>query len=87
VAVNLAEHVVALDGIDPGADLLDLRGLEDVFADRRVIGLNEATHGTREFFQFKHRLVRFLVKELGSRPFGIEANFSETLPLDTYVVR
>ena len=86
VVAELAEDVVELDEIDPGANLLDLHELEEVFADRRIMGLSEATHGTREFFQLKHRFVRFLVEELGFRLFGIEADFSETLALDTYVV-
>jgi len=55
-------------------------------ADARVVGLGEATHGTREFFRLKHRLVRALVERLGCRVVALEANFSETLAVDEYVV-
>ncbi|MFC7057067.1 hypothetical protein [Halovenus salina] len=30
--------------------------------DGRIIALGEATHGTREFFQLKHRFLRYLVE-------------------------
>lgn len=82
---RLDEQVVALSGTDPEADLEDLQPLAPLFADRTVVGLGEATHGTREFFRLKHRLVRYLVREQGVRLVGIEANFPETTALDEYV--
>lgn len=87
VVAALAEQVVDLDTVAPGADATDLAPLREVFAGRRVVGLGEATHGTREFFQLKHRLLRFFVEELGVPLFGLEANFSETLAVDRYVRR
>jgi len=51
-----------------------------------VIGLGAATHGTREFFQLKHRIIRFLVEECSLRIVGLEANFSESLALNDFVV-
>ena len=86
LADRLAERVVRLDGTDPAADLDDLAPLEDTLADARIVGLGEATHGTREFFQLKHRLIRFLVERLDYRLVAMEANFAETLAIDEYVV-
>lgn len=83
---ELAATAVALDGIDPAAPLDDMATLRDVLSDATVIGMGESTHGTRECFRFKHRLFRFLVEELDYRLFAIEANFSETLALNDYVV-
>lgn len=85
VAATLAEAACELDGTDPALGFDDVEPLREVFAERRVIGFGEATHGTREFFQLKHRFVRFLVEELDVRLFGLEANFSETLAIDAYV--
>lgn len=82
----LEEHAVALDTTDPSAALDDLDRLHDRFADARTVGLGEATHGTREFLQLKHRLLRYLVTEHDVRVFGLEANFPEALALDDYVV-
>jgi hypothetical protein len=38
--------------------------------------VGEATHGTREFFQFKHRMLEFLVTELHFNGFAIESSYS-----------
>lgn len=74
-----------LETVDPGAPLDDLDFLRVDLADARVIGMGEATHGTREFFRFKHRLVRYLAEELGLRVFAWEADFASTLALDRYI--
>jgi erythromycin esterase len=71
---------------DPTADDADLGPVGEALADARVVGLGEATHGTREFFQLKHRLLRHLVTEHGVRAFAMEANLPEAEALDDYVV-
>ena len=86
LADRLATHALSLETTDPTADLTDLESFADRLRDARVVGLGEATHGTREFFRLKHRLVRLLVEELDYRLFALEANFSETLAIDDYVV-
>lgn len=82
----LANHTTELHETAPDRPTDDLEALRDRLADARFVGLGEATHGTREFFQVKHRFVRFLVEDVGCRAFALEANFSETLALDEYVV-
>jgi erythromycin esterase len=49
------------------------------------VSLGEATHGSREFFHLKHRIVEYLVSELGFTSFGIEANYAECFPISRYV--
>ena len=56
----LAKNAIPLHSIKTGSGFADLQPLKKVFQDVRVVGLGEATHGTREFFQFKHRMVEFL---------------------------
>jgi erythromycin esterase len=53
--------------------------------DASLVALGEATHGTREFFRMKHRLLKWLVREKGFSYFGIEATFPEALDVDRYV--
>ncbi|WP_436907628.1 erythromycin esterase family protein [Halosimplex marinum] len=86
LADRLAAHTIPIDTTDPADDPDDLAPVTDRLADARVVGLGEATHGTREFFRLKHRLVRLLVEELDYRLFALEANFTETLAIDEYVV-
>jgi erythromycin esterase-like protein len=82
----LDQHLVPLDGADPTLDLQDLAPLADSIGDARVVGLGESTHGTREHFQLKHRLVRYLVEEHGFDIFAIEAGTPEAHRLDAYVL-
>ncbi|MBK7193017.1 MAG: erythromycin esterase family protein [Myxococcales bacterium] len=72
---------------DPAHDLSDLEGVAKLVGNARVVGLGEATHGTREFFQLKHRLVRYLVERMGFTMFAIEANQPECRAINDYVVR
>lgn len=63
----------------------DLRRVTDIVGAARVVGLGESTHGTREFFQVKHRLLEYLVHELGFRVFAIEANQLAAERVNAYV--
>jgi erythromycin esterase len=69
----------------PGHGFADLAPLRDIVGGARVVALGEATHGTREFFQMKHRLLEYLVSELGFTVFAIEANWPESEAVDEYV--
>lgn len=51
----------------------------DAMAENTIIGLGEATHGTSEFFEAKHRMFRYLVENHDFRIFGIEADFGESI--------
>jgi len=86
LAERLQRSSIELTTTDPVADHSDLDPIGDAVVDARIIGLGEATHGTREFFQLKHRIIRYLVEEKGLRLFAIEANLPETMALDNYVV-
>lgn len=86
IVAALDEHATPLATTDPASDRRDLDFLPKPLTNARVVGLGEATHGSREFFALKHRLLRQLVCEHGCRVFGIEANFAAVLALDEYVV-
>ena len=42
------------------------------FSYARIIGLGEATHGTREFFKMKHRIFQYLVQNYGFDAFLLD---------------
>lgn len=50
----------------------------DAFANKSIIGLGEATHGTAEFFKAKHRIFKYLVEKYGYKIFAFEADFGES---------
>ncbi|MBP2472194.1 erythromycin esterase [Crossiella equi] len=82
----MAEHAIPLRSAEPGEGVADLAPLATALAGVQVVGLGEATHGTREFFTLKHRLVEFLVTKLGFTVFAIEAGWSNCRAVDDYVV-
>jgi hypothetical protein len=59
--------------------------LKDVLGGVRIVGLGEATHGTREFFRLKHRLLEFLVTEPGFTVLAMEASASAAPAVDADV--
>ena len=77
-------NAVALSSVEPSAPPGDLSRL-DIPSNSVVVGLGEATHGTREFSLLKHRMVRFLVAERQFNSFVIEANASESQRLNDYI--
>jgi erythromycin esterase len=81
----LADAVTPLATTGPSAPLDDLRAADPSFADATVLGLGEATHGTREFVRAKERLLRYLVTERGLRLVALEANVADATALDDYV--
>ena len=70
---------------DGAANDTDLGLIADIVGPARVVGLGESTHGTREFFQIKHRLLEFLVRKLGFAAFAIEANQLAVERVNSYV--
>jgi erythromycin esterase len=70
---------------DPAVPSSDLDPLRSLVGNASIVALGEATHGTREFFRMKHRMLQWLVREMGFSYFGIEATFPEALDVDHYV--
>lgn len=82
----IQKNAVRLTSMTAGSGFQDLEPVAGMIGDAKVIGLGEASHGTREFFQFKHRMLEYLVEHHGFRLFGIEANFASCLPISNYVL-
>jgi erythromycin esterase len=82
----LRDHAVPLASTEPGSGFADLEPLRNVIGDARIASLGEATHGTREFFQLKHRLIEFCVSEFGFNLVAMEAEFGSALAVNDYVL-
>ena len=81
----LQRHSIPFQHTHLSADLNELEPLRQIIGNARVVALGEATHGTREFFEMKARMLRFLVERMGFNAFVIEANWPEGNRLDRYV--
>lgn len=75
--------IKSVDRTDSQADLMPLKAM---IGNARIVGLGEATHGSKEFFKMKHRLIEFLVNEMGFTIFAIEANLPECARLNEYIL-
>ncbi|MFK4146499.1 erythromycin esterase family protein [Streptomyces sp. NPDC004065] len=85
----LEENALPLPDAHAGAPKPDHTGLEPLrktLDDVQVLGMGEATHGTAEFFRLKHRLLRFLVEEMGCTALAMEAGASAARAVDDHVV-
>jgi len=82
----IAAHAIRLKTPEAGHGFADMKPLKKIIGDARVVSLGEATHGTREFFQLKHRMLEFLASEMGFTIFSIEANMPEAYRLNDYVL-
>ncbi len=80
-----AARMSPLHGSEPGLPTDDLAALREVIGDARIVGLGEATHGTREHFRFKERIIRWLVEEEGFSVVAFEANMPEAERVNDFV--
>ncbi|HKE29047.1 MAG TPA: erythromycin esterase family protein [Bryobacteraceae bacterium] len=83
----ISSHAIRLATPVAGHGFDDMQPLRKVIGDARIVELGEATHGTREFFQLKHRMLEFLATQMGFSIFSIEANMPEAYKLNDYVLR
>jgi len=79
-------NAIRLSTVQAGNGFADMEPLAKIVGNARIVALGEATHGTREFFQLKHRMVEFLATRMGFTIFAIEANMPEAYRLNDYVL-
>ncbi|WP_106791199.1 erythromycin esterase family protein [Aquimarina sp. Aq78] len=77
---------IPLKSVKAETGLKDLSYLKPIFKDVQVVGLGETSHGTKEIFQMKHRMLEFLVKEMGFTIFAIEASHVGCRSINDYVL-
>lgn len=86
IVTELNKFITLLKSTTPSLDNSDLT-VFDQFADATVIGVGEATHGTKEFFQMKHRLFKYFVENHGFKIFGFEADMAECIYIDRFITK
>ena len=78
----LRRFAAPLHGVVPDSSFDDLHPLAAIVGDAAVVGLGEAAHGAGELFTLKHRLIEYLVVELGFTAVAFEASYSGCGPID-----
>ena len=74
-----------LTTLDPRAPLTDLQPLRHMVHRARVVSLGVAHRGAHELCAIQHRILRFLVEQLGFRSLALEGDEAKSLQLDEYV--
>ena len=86
VSAWLSRSAIRLKSLEAGHGADDLQPLTSILAGVRIVGLGEGTHGTREFFQVRHRLIEFLVTHMGFTVLVMEGGYGASLAVNDYVL-
>ena len=78
-------NAVPIATVDPAAPIDDLAPLRESVGDAVVVGLGESVHGTAEETTLKHRVLRFLVEELGFRSVAWEEDWTTGIAINEYL--
>ena len=81
----IKENAVVLKSVKAESGFEDLNALKEILKNVKIVGLGEATHGTKEFFQMKHRMIEFLVKKMGYNVIAIEASYAGCNLINDYI--
>jgi erythromycin esterase len=82
----LKNNLITVKTVKPGNGFEDLKPVGNIVGDARLVSLGEATHGSKEIFQMKHRLIEYLATEKGFDIFAIEAAMPEAYRLNDFVL-
>ncbi len=77
-------HLIA-EHAEPFGDLDALARMAERFADRRVVLLGEATHGTAEFYNARAAITARLVEQHGFNIVAVEADWPDAAVYDAYI--
>ena len=69
----------------PGLEDADFAAGFDRYADRKVVLLGEATHGTSEFYRARAAITRRLIEQHGFDFVAVEADWPDALTIDRHV--
>ncbi len=65
-------------------DLDELELLREIVGGARVVALGESSHHVREFYQVRHRMMRFLAERCGFSVYMLEAPFTQGHLFDSW---
>ena len=70
---------------EPGGSYEDLLPLKKIIGNAPAVALGEPRHDIHDIFQFKHRVIEFLVKEMNFTAFVLELGFPAGKKIDDYI--
>ncbi|MEU7134995.1 erythromycin esterase family protein [Streptomyces sp. NPDC046261] len=85
VVAGLERYAHPLRTAEPGGPAGDLAAFGSMTRGATVVGIGEASHGSKELFTVKDRLFRQLVTREGFSAFAMEITWSAAARIDAYV--
>ena len=82
----IKENAVVIRAHTAGQGFSDLSPVKKIIGNARVVAMGETTHGSREFFQMKHRFLEFLVEEMGFTVLALEGVEAQEYAINDYVL-
>jgi erythromycin esterase len=74
----LAKNVLDIHSTDDLTNFSDLSFLRRVIGNANVVALGESTHGTKEYFTLRHRIIKLLTEQLGFSVIAFENDMIAT---------
>lgn len=85
IVTSLNKVIRPIESLRGDTSFADIPFLRETLKDKELIALGEVTHGTAEVFNYKDRLVRFLVTHLGYKNIAFESDFIAIEYMDNYI--
>ena len=82
----ISNNAIEIKTVEARNGFEDLLPIGEMVGDAKIVSLGEPTHGNREVFQLKHRMIEYLVTEKGFNIFALECPFGEAYDINRYVV-
>jgi len=83
--VTLKKYIYPLRTYEPdGGGTKDLKILNQLIGNSKVVALGENSHGSSEIFKLKNRIIQYLTVNNGFDIFSIEANMPEAYKVNEY---
>jgi erythromycin esterase len=79
-------NLVPIKQCTPNSGLDDLYPTSPFLSNKKIVALGEATHGTKEFFELKHRLIHLLSDSLGYRLIFMEMMYNSSQIVNNFIL-
>jgi len=85
---SLKKYIYPLRTYEPdGGDTKDLKVLDKLIGNSKVVALGENSHGSSEIFKMKNRIIQYLAENKCFNIFSMEADMPEAYRLNDYTIR
>jgi erythromycin esterase len=81
----LRNELVAISSADPAVNEPSFDAILAKIGDPQIVALGEGSHGTREFWQLRQKLTRYLVEKKGFSAILMETGFPSSFALHDYI--